>query len=69
MWVYGVKGDLWEHYIPNNHKDFSFWNIFFTNIIIDNNNYPIILHFNDAWILFIQVSWQNVSQSIYIIEN
>ena len=23
--LYGVKGDLWEHYIPNNQKGFSFF--------------------------------------------
>ena len=45
VWVYGVKGDLWERYIPDNQKDFSsFLIFFFTTIIIDNNNYPILVY-------------------------
>ena len=67
VWVYGVKGDLWEHYIPNNQKDFSFWNIFFTTIIIDDNNYPIIFHLTLHELYSCKWCWQSVSQSIYII--
>ena len=70
VWVYGVKGDLWEHYIPNNQRIFLFlyfFKYFFTTVIIDNNNYLIIFHLTLHQLYPCKWCWQSVSRNIYIL--
>ena len=51
---------------PTTKKIFLF-EIFFSTIIIDNNNYPIIFHLTLHELHSCKWCWQSVSQSIYII--
>ena len=58
MWVYGGDGDLWEHSIPINQRKNLFIYIFLLSfyssiyIAINHINYPIIPHFNLAWVKY-----------------